>query len=457
LSVFDPQGANERREWTVVARGGLAILSGAAILACGQAAYLALTMRIPTVPEFPGPAPWRQRAGALSAVVASATLGAAALYILVRDLRSRRRGFERETETTMAEVVAPPHALDPRPRVLIPWSLAAPTMFCLLGAAGALIERAVEPSFTGGSIGERIANASSRLDVVSLVLIAFAVVALVVVGDRHDLRAGAIRFVALTASCIGVLVVIAAAYSVWRNATADSDAGLAQFVVPGGWGRASAICSALASATLGIATSAVTWRLQLGEYVDGTHAGADTNEARAPRFGRAGAREILTSSAPVVGAGLALAAVGEAIFVVISVSSQGGPFAVGDLVANFGFLVLYAVGLALGSVVVMTAARTTRSSTVEWTPAEIGAALVALAGLGTAGYSVLYVTLLRHRGSAADSFASQPHEYIATAIAYGLVALGTLSMLWRAHQPLAEPGIEDDGDGAVRVVELQPS
>jgi hypothetical protein len=297
-----------------------------------------------------------------------------------------------------------------------------------------------------------VAIASSRFDSLSIVLIAFAVAALIVVGDRHDLRAGAIRFFALTASCIGVLVVIAAAYSVWHIATADSAAGLAQFVIPGGWGRSAAICSALAAATLGIATSAVTWRLQLGEYVDDAPAGA--LEAPASRFGRADAREIVGSNAPVVGAGLALAAVCITIFV-IEGSVDAGIFAVGDLIANLGFLVLYAVGLALGSVVVM-AAGSTHASADEWAPAQIGAALVALGGLGTAGYTVVYETLVHHRASASFvTVASQRHEHVATAIASGLVAIGTLHLLWRSHRAPVEPGI--DGDGAVRVVELQPS
>jgi len=417
------------RAW---ARRSVALVAAATVVA---ALYAIVAMLAPRSFRSAGLVDlhWPVRLGFIAGVCASAIVGAAALYLIGR---ARRRGDAGEWPS---------------------WNVMGSTVVCLLLAVVVMVATAVDALFTshGASVTARFAQASLAFNGFPIAFAALAVVALIAGGGYHERRDGATAPVTLAAGCIGLIAMVAAGYTVWYVPTIPSSSpGFFEGI---GWSaRVGTICGALASGTLGVAAAYLTRRVRLIEPVVGAADDrelAPTSEQRQDSSDEQHPTRALRPGTLVVGACLALAALCSAALDITQVVDNG-PISVGDRLVQVISLVVFTIGLAFAAAVVTIGLPTGRQGNGLKVAVNATVVAVSLATLGLSGYTISHVlfgrdnrqlSFIAHAGAAARV------GYIMNAVAIALIAIGALSLLWRAR-----PAPTYDAEGSIATLEPAP-
>jgi hypothetical protein len=377
LALTDARDRDARNRWSARGRGAVALVAALTVATSAYAIFVMLVGKSIGDAQFVANTGWAQRLGFAGAALASAVVGAAALSVVV----GGRRSVESVAEW------------DGDANGLLPWRVVGPTIVCLLVAALAMVERAADTGSIG-TIGDRVATASSRFDDFPIAFVAFAVVVLLAAGRRDEARNGKIDAVVTIAGTIGLLAVVAGAYAVWRVATRDPS-GLSVGGLPGWWGRAGVISHALASGTVGVAALYLARRLRIAEPA-ALEVGSSDAPARVAPF-------------RALAAWLAVAALCSAASDVSLIAAFRGPLAIGDVIAEFGPFILLTAGLALAAAIVSA---TTRPDPTERDATNLAVlvivAVVGFAALATSLYTVVYVLVGHDSGSFSSLIAHSP-------------------------------------------------
>jgi hypothetical protein len=376
------------------------------------------------------------RSGATGLGAAMLLLSLCALWLVTRS--SSVAGIEDGTAPSIPTTVELPV-----------WSaLAAPAVLTLLAVA-ALVEIAVEVAVTsvsgqvseavgGSSLAARLDSASFSFAVYPVALLAFAVVAMIVVArDRAAVQGVAPLAVASTASVLGVA---GAVWAVYRSASNASR--LLGDTPSRGW----LICSALASGV--VAALALVGALTLGR--------PDRREAAL--VGACPHRRPTPVTMRVAAWLVAGAAVGLGVELLTQVvPAHGVSFA--DSIVEMTPITMFAALVALGAALLVVLSDATARPTF---PATVALLALAVAIAGCSAYAVVYVLFLHHgAGSVLRQGESglARHELAAFAAAGAFLGLATLSVLV-APRPLgpahrADGRAEDDAaDEVIPVVDL---
>ncbi|HEY5011356.1 MAG TPA: hypothetical protein VIK61_01455 [Acidimicrobiia bacterium] len=454
LTMAVPRDRRVPGGWSDRAQGLVAVVVAIAILASLYATFAATTGWSFAGRVFSGGMSWTARFGLAGTGLACVLVGASVLAVAARSWRDISAAAPTSLSETGADRTADPTGL-------LLWSTTGPAIVCVLLATLALSAVSVDRLFSPrGSIGQRLASASSVFSSLPIAFTAFAFVALVAFARRNEARDQRVDFMVAIAALVGALAVAAGAYTTWLIVSGDTLALLHGGIFFGWWDRAGGVADVLTSAAAGAAACYPVWRWRRAEAIrppvpDGVDEWAEplSGPEPQPSVSRTAVAQVL----PLVGAGLAVAAVGSALSNAMLVVATRGPIPIGTLVAEMGDDILLTTGLALAAAIVLVV---TRPEPIErrWAgAANVALTLVALGALATSVYTIYFVTVGGH-----DSryFALIPsaerHRHVATAIAFGLLAIGTLALTARALRSSSVDTDRGGGDVDLDVVELQP-
>jgi hypothetical protein len=426
--------------WRVWAYGSLGVIAVATAAASLWGMGDAFVQRSPGIPE---PHLALARFELATAALAPALLALAAIVVI---LRARRRVPETDVGV----------AVDDSPRDVFVGDLFGPTVGCVLTAGMVLFATAVTSGFTHNSVSvaDRIRAISISASSVTTAFIAFAVVVLVALGCRPRARDRDADPVVMIAGVVGLLVTVAAAYSVWVVVTASrSTNGSLTAYSQNWWLRLGEIGAALAAGTIGVVAASIARRLRTREPFE---VAAELTDRAEPSPMAAPDQELesnprvtaLRSGARVVAASLAVSAAAYATFTVLTVYSVrdelGDPFKVSmsDVIALTAPYVLTVAGLALATAIVMTASRpdvTGRNALND--VVDSITALIAVAVVAVSGYTICSVLFGHHDGRfslLAHYGTAQRISLVGTSVAAALVAAAAIHLVVRGRRLVAD-------------------
>lgn len=319
--------------------------------------------------------------------------------------------------------------------VLFAEGLIGPTVVFLLASEVVSLAVGVDAAFRPNlvSAGDRLGAAAVNISQIPGAFVAFAVVVLIAVG-----RGARDREVATVAGVCGLVVTVAAAYSVWAAVTLPtSSAGPLLSLLENGWTRFGAVTGALAAGAIAIITASLARRLRTRETVGVSNAPA--RDVAPFHWSRTDARVTATF--------IAAAAAGYATYAVLTalnLRDLGLPFhpSFGDLVVAAAGFAPAVGGLALAALLVMVSSRpdvTGRDGLNDALDAVL--AILAVAVVAASTFSIWSILLEHHAAGMRLFVAPGTADHLRSAgnsVAAVLIGVAAIHLIVRGRRIAAD-------------------